>query len=149
MLYGWFDGGWNFHACSTLSDLEESSLFFISGYVAFKEGLALQVDDPTLFQNSEILSLLSRGKLSYPPAELFELGCILFCYYKNVKKTCIKHVLIAFNEIYECCQLEYKSHSSILRRFLNCFSKAFSNDECDKLKVERNNVKRKRLSFDV
>ena len=59
-----------------------------------------------LFKNSELLLLLSREKLLHPPAELF-------CYYKNVKKTCINHLLINFYwdliEIYESFLLEYKS----------------------------------------
>ena len=135
---------------STLSDTEEGSLFYISGYVAFKEGVALADDIQSSYQfkNSEFLLLLSRGKLSYPPPELFELCCVLFSYYKNVEKTCINHLLIGFNEIYESCQLNYESNNTMLRRFLNCFSKAFSNDESNKLKVNsKNDVKRRRVSY--
>ena len=81
---------------STLSDTEESSLFYISRYVSFKEGLALKgaVDNLNFFENSEFLLLLSRGKLSYPPAEFFHLCCILFCYYKNVNESIIKESII-------------------------------------------------------
>ena len=88
---------------STLSDTGKSSLFYISAYVAFKGGLALKdaVDDSNFFKNSEFLLLLLREKLLYPPVELFELCCILFCYYKNVKKTCMNQLLIGFNEICE------------------------------------------------
>ena len=47
----------------TLSDIEGSSIFYISGYVAFKEGLALK-DDSNIFKISEFLFLLSRAKLA-------------------------------------------------------------------------------------
>ena len=98
-------------------------------------------------QKFRILLLLSRGKLSYPPAELFELCCILFCYYKNVEKTCINHLLTGFNEIYESRQLEYASYKSILRQLSNCFSKAFSNDKSNKLtEKKKNDVNRRRVS---
>ena len=67
----------------TLSDIEESSLFYISGYVAFKEGLALKdaVDDSNHFKNSELLLLLSQVK------------------YKNVEKTRINHLIIGLTNM--------------------------------------------------
>ena len=121
----------------TLSNKEESSLFYISRYAAFK-------GSSNLFKNSEFLLSLSRGKLSYSPAELFEVCCILFCYYK----TCINHLLIDFDEIYESCQLEYDSYKSILRRFSSCFSKAFSNGKSNKLtEKKKNDVTRRRVSY--
>ena len=104
---------------STLPDIQESSLFYISLYVAFKEGLALKgvVDDSNLFKNSEFLLLLSRVK------------------FKNVEKTCINHLL---TESYKC----------IVRRFSNCFSKVFSNDKSNKLtEKKKNDVKRRRFSY--
>ena len=79
-----------------MSDIEESSLFYISRYLSFKEGLALKdaVDDLNFLKNSEFLLLQSRGKLSYPPAEFFDLCCILFCYYKNVNESIINESII-------------------------------------------------------
>ena len=60
---------------STLPDIEERSLCYMSRHNAFREGLAPKdaVDDLNIFENLEFLLLLSRGKLSYPPAELFKL----------------------------------------------------------------------------
>ena len=86
---------------STLSDIEESSLFYISVYVVFKEGLALKdaVDDSNLFKNSKKSFVITvTGESSYLPAELLEICFILLCYYKNVEKTCTKIV---------SCQLFY------------------------------------------
>ena len=111
---------------------KEISLFYISVYVPFKEGLALKdsVDDSNLFKNSEFLLLLSRAK------------------YKNVDKTCTNHLLIGFNEIYESCQSECESYKYILRRFSNCLSKVFSNDKSNKLtEKKKNDVKRRRASY--
>ena len=91
----------------TLADVEESSLFHISRYIAFK-GLALKDTfyDLSLFKNSEFLFLLSWGKNFYSSAELSELYCLccrLLCDYKNVEKTCINY-LLSFNEASENCQ---------------------------------------------
>ena len=69
---------------STFSDVEECSFFTYQDMLRSRNA----VDDLNLFKNSEFLLLLSCGKLSYPPAELFEQCCILFCYYKSVEKTC-------------------------------------------------------------
>ena len=137
----------------TLSDMEQSSLYYISGYVAKKEHLTIHysvdVDQGVEYPCSEFTTLLSRGNLTHPPPELFELSCILYCYYKNVEKTCVKHLLHAFGEIYECSQVSYPQANSILRRFVNCFAKAFSKQETAKLAEEKqkNNIKRTRLSF--
>ena len=45
-----------FSLSSTLSDIDENSLFYVSGYVAFKKSLALK--DSTFFENSEFLLIL-------------------------------------------------------------------------------------------
>lgn len=65
---------------------------------------------------------------------IFVLAVTIFFYhYKNIEKTCINH-----HEIYQHCQLEYKSHGSILRLLLfKTFSKVFSSDESNKLKVRQ------------
>lgn len=93
-------------------------------------------------------TLLSRGKLSYPSSELFDLSCVLFTYYKEVEKSCIIHLMDAFQRIYESCHLTYENDKRILRRFLNSFSKAFANDATDCIRVvkKKDSIKRRRLA---
>ena len=84
---------------STLSEAEEIALYFTSGYVAFKENICSDDTESSSYVAndhpfSEFTTLLSRGR--YPPPELFELCCVLFCYYKNIQKSCINHLLHAF-----------------------------------------------------
>ena len=139
---------------STLSETEESALYYISGYVARKENIttssSLDMENYAgiEYPSSEFTTLLSRGKLVHPPPELFELCCVLYCYYQNVDKSCIKHLLHAFSEIYESSQVDYAEGDNILRRFVNTFSNAFSKHESDKIKEDKKkkNMKRKRLS---
>ena len=122
-----------FELAGKLSEVEESNLHYISGCVAAEEHLSITIDNVTEEQHpySEFTILLSRGKLSYPPSELFDLSCVLFAYYKQVNKSCVKHLLIAFHQAYESCHLEYEGANRILRRFVNSYSKAFSNLQSD------------------
>ena len=68
------------------------SLFYISGYTAFKDGYPLKIylRVPLMIQIFSIIQILRhhcyREKLSYPPAYLFELCCIFFSFCKKKKK---------------------------------------------------------------
>ena len=138
-----------FDNSSKLCEAEKSNVYYVSGYVAAKERLSIKTDEVEEKDRkySEFTSLVSRGKLSYPPSELFDLSCVLYAYYKEVDKCCINRILVAFQEIYESCHLEYENEKRILRRFLNTFSKAFSNKMSDGLRhANRNSIKRKRLN---
>ena len=63
-----------------MSETEKSNLCYVSGYVAAKEHLSIVIDDINEKQHpySEFTTLLSRGKLSYPPSDLFDLSCVSF-----------------------------------------------------------------------
>ena len=60
---------------STLSDIEESSFFYISGYFAFKEGLALKdiVDDSNHCEKS--VCIRSFSGLYFPAFGLKSSSC--------------------------------------------------------------------------
>ena len=98
---------------------------------------------------SEFTTLLSRGNL-YTPQELFELSCVFYCYYQNVDKSCATHLLHAFNEIYESSQVDYPQGNKILRCLVNCFSKAHSKQESDKIKEDekKENINGKHLRYE-
>ena len=143
--------------CFQLVDMltveEKSVIYYIAGYVAKKDNLAGSTDDGHFNETpaSEFTSLVSRGKLSHPPDELFDLTCALFSYYKHVEKTCIKHLLVGFQQIYEAFHLSFESETRILRRLINCFSKAFSKQQSDKIRAEKGKkdiIKRRRLNYE-
>jgi len=54
-----------FELSLSLSSLEKSSLYYISGYVAFKEGYSVDIAD-VHGDESEFLENVSRGKLLTP-----------------------------------------------------------------------------------
>ena len=52
-------------------------------------------DATTDFPSSEFTSLLSCDKFSHPLSEIFELSCVLYCYYKNLEESCVDCLLQA------------------------------------------------------
>ena len=62
--------------------------------------------------------------------------------------------MVAFNLIYESSHCEFKNVSSILRRYLNTFTKGFVKRETEKIKIDKQEqktnknatVKRRRLA---
>ena len=80
-----------FEMVSTLSEIEKSTHYYIAGYVASKEKLCVREDEDEILKMhpcSEFTSLLSRGTLTYPLVELYDLSCVLFCSYKSVNTSC-------------------------------------------------------------
>ena len=65
-------------------------------------------------KESEFTQLVSRGKLSHPSAELFDLSQYLFSYYKSVPvKSCADRLIVAFQEIGEVFA-SYEYEKSVL-----------------------------------
>ena len=67
---------------SSLSKTEESALYYISAYVAFKENIAVikPTDATKDFPNSEFTIFQFCGKLSHSPPKTFKLSCVLYFY---------------------------------------------------------------------
>ena len=132
-----------------ISDKEKATLYYISGYVCHKEKIQTESAPPIDIPESEFTELVSRGKLCHPPADLYNLSLYLYGYYNALEdKTCLKKVMIAFNLIYESCFLEFENPSSILRRYMNTFSKGFVKSETDKIQETKKKqvVKRRRIA---
>ena len=62
-----------------LSSLEKSTLYYISGYVAFQEGCPVDIHE-IQGDDSEFVNKVSRGRLGHPPSELYDLSqyCLHF-----------------------------------------------------------------------
>lgn len=132
-----------------INEIERSSLYYICGYIAHKEGcMILSKNMVTSEKESEFVSMVSRGNLDYPTEELFDLSLYLYSFYKlSNDKNCINKMLVAFQRILDFTQYEVKNSDSVLRRFANCFFKSFSNMITDTVKSkDTRNIKRLRLS---
>ena len=66
-----FESG--FEESSSISELEKSALYYISGYVAFKENISVRASELET-DESEFFEEVSRGRLGHPPATLYDLS---------------------------------------------------------------------------
>ena len=131
-----------------LSSLEKSTLYYISGYVAFKEGCSVDIQE-IQGDDSEFVNKVSRGRLGHTPSELYDLSQYLFAFFKTrEKKCCSKLFLDTYQMIYDTTNFESDNTSSMLRRFNYCFFKAFANNINDELKRFKDDqkVKQRRVS---
>ena len=139
-----------FENTSELNEEERSSLYFICGYVAYKEGLGVTYDDSV--PESVFTNLVSRGKLSHPPVELFDYSQYCYTFFKaREKKCCTKSFLQAFSIIHDATGLKHDNIESINRRLVNCFFKAHAKNESEKIKTAKkeNNRKKRKLRNDA
>ena len=105
--------------------MERSSLYYISGYVAKNLNIGLTAPSVHLDPNtSEFTENVSRGYLSHPSDELYNLAVSLYLYYRDVHdKTYNTRLFQAFHQIYECTLSDMEIPAELLRRFVNCFPK--------------------------
>jgi hypothetical protein len=137
----------SFSNASSLNDEERSTLYYISGYVAFKEGLGI-IEAPKII-DSEFLENVSRGKLSHPPPDLFDLSMYYYVFFKaRDKKCCDKTFLRAYQMIYESTDYEFPNIGGINKRFSNSFFKAFVKEQSDVLRKtkDQKQLKKRKLN---
>lgn len=135
-----------FSEASNLSESERSALYYICGYVTFKENLEGS-NEVLQSTESEFTEMVSRGKLKHPTSDLYDLSLYLYSFFKMRKrKCCIKIFLQGFQYIHDCSGWKFPNIDKILKRFINCFFKGYATDETDKIRVDKakENCKRKR-----
>ena len=145
-----------FADASNLSVTEKSTLYYICGYVTYKEGIVCvdANDTVALPEEAEFTLKVSRGKLKLPPLNLYDFSQYCYTFFQARKnKCCTKIYLQAFSEIYKYTGYSFENVESIIRRLCNCFFKAFVKRETDilkgkdkKSKQDRRQTKKRRLS---
>ena len=140
----------SFTEASNLSVNEKSTLYYISGYVAKKEGIICSDEyDTTILPESEFTVQLSRGGLQLPPIDLYDLSLYYYSFFKlRSAKCCTKIFLEAFQEIQNFSGYSFPNQRRINRRFVNTFFKMFVNSTRDKIRAakDRRDTKRRRIS---
>ena len=107
-----------------------------------------------ILRNSQIawilsLPLVSRRKLRNPQNYMYDLPLYLYTCYKLSSKTCTEKLLKAFSEVLEVIDISFNNPKSVLRRYINCFSKRFLKKENGRIVVDKNkknHMKKKRLN---
>ena len=65
-----------------------------------------------------------------------------------MKKSCVNRLLETFHEIHEFSQLKYADQNILLRRSVNCISKAYALHESDKVKMKQKSIERKCVNYE-
>ena len=141
----------SFEGASDLNEIEKTTLYYICGYVTFKEKIVCEDEnESTSFPpESEFTINLSRGKLKLPPIVLYDFSQYCYSFFKSRNpKCCTKIFLTAFNEIYVYSGYHFPEVSRIIRRLCNCFFKAFVKRATDDAKTQKDQreTKKRRLS---
>ena len=143
-----------FEDSTKLSIEETSALYFVAGYVAFKEGLRYESDDDHEVgeEHSEFIHLVNRGKLTFPPKDLFLFTTYAYTLFKHSDhQSCANYTKRAFNFLYESLNLNFDNPLRVCQRLSNCFFKGLVRKETDsRMSGKKENVRRKRkLTGDV
>ena len=83
-----------FEETSNLSESERAILYYISGYVAFKENIGKEAIEEGMEDESEFTKLVSRGKLSYSSRDLFDLSQYIYCFFKKRENKCCTNIFL-------------------------------------------------------
>ena len=113
----------------------------------FKEGLG--ITEASKIVDSKFLENVSRGKLSHPPTDLFDLSMYYYAFFKAWdKKCCDKTFLQAYQMIYESTVYDFPNIGGIYKRFSNSFFKAFVKEQSDLLRKtkDENQLKKRKLN---
>ena len=133
----------------TLDNSEFQSLYYICGYIAFKEAI---VDEGSAEHPdcSDFTSFVNRGKLSYPPATLFQFSVSCYAFFKKHGDvfSCLLRLRKMFKLICESFYLSVEPLDPVCRRLSNVFLKGlvtFHDDMIRSQKDEQNSRKKRKF----
>ena len=78
-----------FEDTSNLTCIEKSSLYYICGYITKKQLMQSSVESADAIPESEFTQLVSRGKLSHPPGDLYDLSQYFFAISKKKNRNVV------------------------------------------------------------
>ena len=108
----------SFTDSSHLNEEKRSTLYYISGYIAFKEKIGINMVENC--REPEFLQLVSRGKLAHSPSELFDLSLYFYSFFKSRKSKCCDMIFLqAYKLIFESTNYHFNNIEKINRRFSN------------------------------
>lgn len=106
---------------------ERNALFYVAGYITKKEHLI--TCEPTgieMSSDSEFLSLVSRGKLTYPSSQLFNYTLCCYAFFSaSVSDKCLKRLTNVFSFLHDVFLFDLDRKDAINVRLVNTFCKGF------------------------
>lgn len=113
-----------------LSEIEKASLYFICGYVCYKEKLPRETcassSNGMASRSSEFTRLLSRGRLCQPPEWLLVFACFCYAYFGSSTNSCANRLVCVFQQVFESfidVQVDADRIIGISKRLANSFLK--------------------------
>ena len=102
---------------------EKQSLLYVCGYISYKEKIPHDKEHILPQECSEFTSLVSRGKLSYPPGVLFDFSVYCYAFFKtNSTVHCTRRLSRIFEFIAEAVSFRHGSYARPVK-----FSRTFQN----------------------
>lgn len=138
-----------FNHVSCLNDNERQTIFYIAGYIYKKENMKNTADQTTAeleLSDCEFLSLVSRGKLSFPSEELFNFSLLCYAFFKKFEHRCKTFLVRIFLIIFESYFFEFAFPEKSVSRLANTFMKGLVRKHNDSFAIASNDRKRKKLS---
>ena len=101
-----------FEEASTVNVTEKSTLYYICGYVAKKEGIVCTDagDVVSLPPESEFTLTLSSGKLKLPPMNIYDLSQYYYAFFKARNTMCCTKIFLeAFKKTHGYTGYDFKN----------------------------------------
>lgn len=137
-----------FNDLHRLTECERQTIFYIAGYIHKKEHMTETncVTDVNGSDDSEFLSLVSRGRLTFPSEELFNFSLLSYVFFKKFENRCKQRIVRIFSVLYECYFFEFLPKDKVISRLGNIFMKGLVRKWNDSLPAASNERKRIKLS---
>ena len=123
----------------TISQEEQSTIFFICGFITKKENLSEGnlSEFRTSSECSEFTDLVSRGKLCYPTEDLFNFATECYVYFTKVNsKNCRKRLVKIFKIIADTSYSLGEKIDKICTRLVNTYLKGYTLNKNDEIAVK-------------
>ena len=131
----------------SLSDTKRSSLFYVAGYIAKKEGHTSNPNsaDDFDFEDKEFFNNLNRGLLTIPSRDLFHFTLSSYVFFKTEFFTCSNRLKKCLTIIHDH-SFNFCNVSSICSRLANTFFSGYVTKVNDSVVNDKNERKRIKLS---
>lgn len=119
-----------------LSEAEKGTLFYISGFIAFKHPDLKRnfSSESEVDESSEFTRLVSRGKLSFPSKSLLHFCHIAYKFFRlSSPNRCGNRLLRAFKMLMDSMSFASSNPERVARRLVNIFMKGMVTRDSDLL----------------
>ena len=144
------EADWNqidnsFNLAQTIDENERTTLFYIAGYLTFKENLEPRDEPLDIEQSNEadFTRLVSRGKLKYPSEELFYFTVLCYGFFKNSNILCRRKLARCIFELYDT-YFTFLCDRSFFTRLVNVFFSGLVRTKSDEFSLSQSDARKRK-----